>query len=261
MNAPSMSFSRSRPATPTTPENSPFPALCAGSGAWLPTLPPPTRSTGTVTATASIPAICPRAPMTTPLNTSETQRILRAVQRHHHADARTRCRLRPAGRRARPRASLSLLPRPASAAPGGHVVASPGGDAERSPALVAVCPASCGDACGDLLRRAEPGVPGGGFLGALRWPRLAGSMVALIALRSLLLATLEAPEPRYTLECFPLLIVLAAVAFTRCDQPQGRLFDYAVGAGRRLIRKHRRQWVGYSECSCRWLSACLRRPR
>jgi hypothetical protein len=52
------------------------------------------------------------------------------------------------------------------------------------------------------------------FLGALRWPRLAGSMVALIAVRSLLLATLEAPEPRYTLECFPVLIVLAAVALT-----------------------------------------------
>ena len=48
------------------------------------------------------------------------------------------------------------------------------------------------------------------FLGVLRWPRLAGSMVALIALRSLLLATLEAPESRYTLECFPLVIVLAA---------------------------------------------------
>jgi hypothetical protein len=56
------------------------------------------------------------------------------------------------------------------------------------------------------------------FLGALRWPRLAGSMVALIALRSLLLATLEAPEPRYTLECFPVLIVLAAVAFERTHQ-------------------------------------------
>ena len=37
---------------------------------------------------------------------------------------------------------------------------------------------------------------------------MAGSMVALIALRSLLLATLEAPESRYTLECFPLVIVL-----------------------------------------------------
>jgi 4-amino-4-deoxy-L-arabinose transferase-like glycosyltransferase len=47
-------------------------------------------------------------------------------------------------------------------------------------------------------------------LGALRWPRMAGAMVALILLRSLLLATLEAPESRYTLECFPLLMVLAA---------------------------------------------------
>jgi hypothetical protein len=61
------------------------------------------------------------------------------------------------------------------------------------------------------------------FLGALRWPCLAGPMVGLIALRSLLLATLEAPEPRYTLECFPLVIVLAAVAFARCDRPQQKI--------------------------------------
>jgi Dolichyl-phosphate-mannose-protein mannosyltransferase len=52
------------------------------------------------------------------------------------------------------------------------------------------------------------------FLGALRWPRMAGAMVALIILRSLLLATLEAPEPRYTLECFPVVMVLAACYFT-----------------------------------------------
>ena len=58
------------------------------------------------------------------------------------------------------------------------------------------------------------------FLGVLRWPRLAGSMVALIAVRSLLLATLEAPEPRYTLECFPVLMVLAAVALARCGRVQ-----------------------------------------
>jgi hypothetical protein len=42
--------------------------------------------------------------------------------------------------------------------------------------------------------------------------------------RSLLLATLEAPEPRYTLECFPVLIALAAVAFeqfrNRCKPKQ-----------------------------------------
>jgi hypothetical protein len=60
------------------------------------------------------------------------------------------------------------------------------------------------------------------FCGALRWPRLAGSMVWLIALRSLLLATLEAPEPRYTLECFPLLMVLAAVGFAGCGETESR---------------------------------------
>jgi hypothetical protein len=47
------------------------------------------------------------------------------------------------------------------------------------------------------------------FLGALRWPRMAGAMVALILVRSLLLVTLEAPETRYTLECFPLVVVFA----------------------------------------------------
>ena len=50
--------------------------------------------------------------------------------------------------------------------------------------------------------------------GALRRPPLVGAMLAFIAVRSLLLVTIEAPEPRYTLECFPLLFVLAAVACT-----------------------------------------------
>ncbi len=39
-------------------------------------------------------------------------------------------------------------------------------------------------------------------------------MVAFILLRCALLATIEAPEPRYTLECFPMVIALAAVAFS-----------------------------------------------
>ncbi len=60
------------------------------------------------------------------------------------------------------------------------------------------------------------------FLGVLRWPRMAGSMVALIVLRSVLLATIEAPETRYTLECFPLLFILAAVACVRCSQATGQ---------------------------------------
>jgi hypothetical protein len=60
------------------------------------------------------------------------------------------------------------------------------------------------------------------LLGMLRWPRLAGAMLALIVLRSLLLATIEAPEPRYTLECFPLLIAFAAVAIAGCDGQEPR---------------------------------------
>jgi hypothetical protein len=61
------------------------------------------------------------------------------------------------------------------------------------------------------------------LLGVLRWPRMAGAMVALIVLRSLLLATLEAPEPRYTLECFPVVMVLAACYFTTWLVPGGNL--------------------------------------
>jgi Dolichyl-phosphate-mannose-protein mannosyltransferase len=53
-----------------------------------------------------------------------------------------------------------------------------------------------------------------GFLGALRRPRFIGAMMALIVLRCLLLATIEAPETRYTLEFFPLLFVLGACYLT-----------------------------------------------
>jgi hypothetical protein len=68
-----------------------------------------------------------------------------------------------------------------------------------------------------------------GFLGILRWPRMAGAMVALILLRSLLLATLEAPESRYTLECFPLLFVFAACYFTTRVVPGGS-FNWKTSA-------------------------------
>jgi hypothetical protein len=70
------------------------------------------------------------------------------------------------------------------------------------------------------------------FLGVLRRPRLAGAMIALILLRSLLLATLEAPEPRYTLECFPLVIVLAACYFTTWFVPgAGLIWKTSAGTG------------------------------
>jgi len=51
------------------------------------------------------------------------------------------------------------------------------------------------------------------IVGLIRWPRLAGVMLAFVLLRCVLLATIEAPEPRYTLECFPIVIALAAIAF------------------------------------------------
>jgi 4-amino-4-deoxy-L-arabinose transferase-like glycosyltransferase len=51
--------------------------------------------------------------------------------------------------------------------------------------------------------------------GAFYWPRYATAMVAYCVLRSMLLLTLEAPEPRYTLECFPLVIAFAALALDR----------------------------------------------
>jgi Dolichyl-phosphate-mannose-protein mannosyltransferase len=50
------------------------------------------------------------------------------------------------------------------------------------------------------------------LIGAFYWPRFAAAMVAYVVLRSMLLLSIEAPEPRYTLECFPIVIVFAAVA-------------------------------------------------
>jgi hypothetical protein len=56
-------------------------------------------------------------------------------------------------------------------------------------------------------------------VGAFRWPAespvLLAAMLAYMLLRTLLLATIEGPEPRYTLECFPALFVLGGAAFSR----------------------------------------------
>jgi 4-amino-4-deoxy-L-arabinose transferase-like glycosyltransferase len=59
------------------------------------------------------------------------------------------------------------------------------------------------------------------FRGWLNWRLgLAGVMlVAFVVIRSVFLGTLENPEPRYVLECFPALLALAGGAFAR---PQSR---------------------------------------
>lgn len=51
--------------------------------------------------------------------------------------------------------------------------------------------------------------------GLLRWPRFAAPILVFILLRCALLLTLQAPEPRYTLECFPPMIALAGVTLSR----------------------------------------------
>jgi len=42
-----------------------------------------------------------------------------------------------------------------------------------------------------------------------------GLLLAFLVLRSVFLGTLENPEPRYTLECYPVVIILAAVFLGR----------------------------------------------
>jgi hypothetical protein len=53
--------------------------------------------------------------------------------------------------------------------------------------------------------------------GLLRWREMygVGLFVLFVGLRSVFLGTLENPEPRYTLECYPVVIVLAAALFHR----------------------------------------------
>jgi 4-amino-4-deoxy-L-arabinose transferase-like glycosyltransferase len=58
---------------------------------------------------------------------------------------------------------------------------------------------------------------GAGLLGLARGrfsPAL-GLLLTFVVLRSLFLATLENPEPRYTMECYPVVIVLAAALFRK----------------------------------------------
>jgi hypothetical protein len=54
-----------------------------------------------------------------------------------------------------------------------------------------------------------------GIAGLFVRPRMWPWMLAYMSLRSALLLTVEAPEARYTLECFPMLFVLGGVALYR----------------------------------------------
>jgi 4-amino-4-deoxy-L-arabinose transferase-like glycosyltransferase len=52
-------------------------------------------------------------------------------------------------------------------------------------------------------------------LARARFSPALGLLLTFVALRSLFLATLENPEPRYTMECYPVVIVLAAALFRK----------------------------------------------
>jgi len=52
--------------------------------------------------------------------------------------------------------------------------------------------------------------------------RYAGLLLGFVALRSLFLGTLENPEPRYTLECYLVVILFAAVFIADAFRPGGR---------------------------------------
>jgi hypothetical protein len=51
-------------------------------------------------------------------------------------------------------------------------------------------------------------------------PPFGRSMLAYLLLRSALLLTVQAPEARYTLECFPFLFVLAGLALAAALPPK-----------------------------------------
>ena len=53
------------------------------------------------------------------------------------------------------------------------------------------------------------------LVGAFHWPRYRAAMLAYLLLRRLLLLTVVAPEPRYTLECYPILLAFAAQGLSR----------------------------------------------
>ena len=59
------------------------------------------------------------------------------------------------------------------------------------------------------------------LLGLLRRPsgiRWLGLLVTFLLVRSAFLGTIENPEPRYTLECYPVVIVLASSLLARCSK-------------------------------------------
>ncbi len=69
-----------------------------------------------------------------------------------------------------------------------------------------------------------------GIAGLCLRPRFWGALLAYMLLRSALLLTVEAPEARYTLECFPMLFALGGIAL--CEDGRSALLVETEGGFR-----------------------------
>jgi hypothetical protein len=67
-----------------------------------------------------------------------------------------------------------------------------------------------------------------GAIGLCLRPRFGMALLAYMILRSALLLTVEAPEARYTLECFPMLFALGGIALSAGVQKAGGHFRRAI---------------------------------
>ncbi len=131
-------------------------------------------------------------------------------QDHRPAHGRPLCRT---GRRARARASAALLPVASAGALRRHVDSSAYRDAAAQQPLVGIRRRSARLLDGHRLGCAEPGCSCcAAVMGIVRGPRprYLALMLLFLVLRSSFLGSLENPEPRYTLECYPVVFVLAA---------------------------------------------------
>ena len=67
-----------------------------------------------------------------------------------------------------------------------------------------------------------------GAIGLCLRPRFGFALLAYMVLRSALLLTVEAPEARYTLECFPMLFALGGIALSDVAQRARVRFTRAI---------------------------------
>ena len=176
------------------------------------------KFTGTSPARTSTSRECPAGPSIPSSSGEQTAELFADYNRDHDMTAGTRRPLRSPGGRAYSRRPPPLLRLASGSAHRGYVAASANRAVSLGPALVGVQrrpPLACGQ---PGVRADEPVLCGSG--GGWSWLRAReffgiGLLVLFLLLRSVFLGTLENPEPRYTLECYPIVIFLGSAVFFR----------------------------------------------